>query len=56
MKIFTSVLALLLVMMASASVVGCKTKETTTEKMSTQVNPVTGTETVHKETTTQTKK
>jgi hypothetical protein len=55
MKIQALLMAILLVAMMSLGSIGCKTRETKTEKITTQVNPVSGSETVQKETTTKTK-
>jgi uncharacterized lipoprotein YehR (DUF1307 family) len=52
MKFLTLIMAVLLVATASLSIAGCRTKETKTETIKTHVNPVSGTETVEKETTT----
>jgi len=48
-------MAILLVAMTSVGSIGCRTKEVKTETIKTQVNPVTGAETVHKETKTKSK-
>ncbi len=56
MKVLRLIVAVLLLTVAPAIIIGCKTHETSTEKMTTSVNPVTGTETVQKETTVNTKK
>ena len=45
-------MVILLVAMPCLSMTGCRTRVTKTEKITTQVNPISGTETVNKETTT----
>lgn len=51
MKFLTLLVAVLLVGMTALSISGCRTKETKTETIKTHVSPVSGTETVEKETT-----
>ena len=52
MKFQALLMAILLVAMSSLCTIGCRTRETKTERITTQVNPISGTETVKKETTT----
>jgi uncharacterized lipoprotein YehR (DUF1307 family) len=52
MKFLTLLMTGLLVAMTALSISGCRTKETKTETIKTHVNPVSGAETVEKETTT----
>ncbi|MBI5095250.1 MAG: hypothetical protein HZB26_22800 [Candidatus Hydrogenedentes bacterium] len=56
MKFLALLMTALLVTVMSLSATGCRSKVTKTEKITTQVNPVSGTETVQKETTTKSKK
>ena len=51
MKFQALFMAILLAAMMSLSITGCKTRETKTERITTHVNPVSGSETVKKETT-----
>ena len=51
-KLQALLMAILLVATMSLSINACRTKETSTEKVTTHVNPISGSESVEKETTT----